>query len=228
MEKIIDLDNFKIHLHLLNIDLDRTYKLFELDLYLLHIVSTTKKNDETLKIIDASKPQSSFFKIIASNIDYFQVRPEYVESKTRYTFLSGLYRVISYYSVILKTILEGHKSYEPCFNTTNANQPLNYLSKLLTKDEKDLISFFHSFRNSMAHYDGNHNLNNKLNYKLGNTKFETRGKDIGKQISWGIEDIFELYDNLRLIYKQDKILNNAVKYLTEKKIPFSLSDNLSN
>ena len=92
----------------------------------------------------------------------------------------------------------------PAFSDNKYDQPLNILNRFLNTQDKEFLNFLHLVRNSMIHYDGQHNKKNKLNYKVLNTDFITTDNNLGEQIIWSVEEMIEVHRKAKEIFDLEK------------------------
>ena len=82
------------------------------------------------------------------------------------------------------------------------------LNPFLSREHKRFLEFFRRIRNSLVHYDGNHNLRNRLDFEFNGTHFLTTDENLGTQIRYWLSDLVAIYYHLKQVFTIDPILAN--------------------
>jgi len=197
-------------LNLLASHLDSVNEIFRLKLIWLFVISP--QCDRTFffdpNFTDPNyNPPKRVIEIRTTNT---ALRPLYDPFLTeiRRSYLNDLYLVTSRQLIIVRNILDNKIPPEPEFNNNTYDGAICLLNRYVSKQDAAFLKFFRQIRNSVVHYDGNHNARNKLDFVYRGRSFETSTNDIGSQIQFSISDLIGFYEELRRIFDFSNLSQN--------------------
>jgi len=185
-------------------DIDSVFERFKVKWALLSVLRT---NGEPISV--TLKDTTMTRTILQINYPAGKINEYYgqMETECRRIFISDIYSNCATFCIYLDNVLR-EKSVNgrhlPAFSDEKFDQPLTQLNRFLSTEDKDFLNFLHRVRNSMIHYDGQHNKRNPLNYKIMNLDFVTTDANLGEQIIWGGEEMIETYKRAKEIFDIEK------------------------
>lgn len=185
-------------------DIDNVFERFKVKWALLSVLRT---NGEPVSV--TLKDPTLTRTILQINYPAGKINDYYgqMETECRRIFISDIYSTCATFSIYLDNVLR-EKSVNgrhlPAFSEEKFDQPLSQLNRFLSTGDKEFLNFLHRVRNSMIHYDGQHNKRNSLNYKILNLDFVTTDANLGEQIIWGGEEMIEIYKMVKAIFDINK------------------------
>jgi hypothetical protein len=188
----------------LRLDLDSSFRIFELKMTWYFLIRTRSPAESfAIKLTNAGSP-TVLHEIKATVGDFKEIQSNYL-AEIRRGFLNDVFMVLSRYCILLNNVLRRHSEPFPELNESKVDDGPRVLNRFLSKEDKRFCEFFTILRNSLIHYDGNHNQFNRLNHMFCDKEFKTTADNLGKQIGYDLSDILEIFNVVRRIFSVDHL-----------------------
>lgn len=187
-------------------DLDKINRIFEMKMVWFFLINT---EDKTIKA-QFSDPDDNSNIVLSINTSYALMRnlKDSYMVEIRRGYINDIFMTIYRYNILVKNIIEEKENIFPEFSNENTDMAIAFLNKYLSKPDKEFVGFLRYIRNSLIHYDGNHNEKNKLNHEFAGRKFITTPNNIGKQITYSLAELVETYKTAKRIVSFENLIQN--------------------
>lgn len=200
-------EKVRFYIDLLHNDIENIFWVLQVKYAGFYEINRLKDNySEKIGITRLNDSQQNIIFVIDINTGKLKSSYKVLETEARRAFITDLYLIIARYSIFLHGLIDDKEIIDPAISDNAIDQAPTLLNPFLKKEDKDFLDFFHKVRNSLIHYDGNHNKKSRLDYTFSGTHFLTTENNLGQQIEWSVNELIELYQKIKLIYNKEKLL----------------------
>lgn len=191
--------------------LDQTVLLLSSKLLWDFYINYVAKNESdrfTVQVQD--KETNSIVMNISLDIKSLREMQLIRDNETRRSYLNDLYNLMCRYNICIDSILRSLPYQTPEHYDGDIDAAIQLINRYLSKEDKKFLEFYRRLRNSVVHYDGNHNKKNGLDYIFQGVHFLSSDTNIGTQIIFSHTGLRELYSRIKMIYSCDNLFRNQL------------------
>lgn len=191
------------------LEIDNAFWILQIKCIGLYEIRRLRSNyNEKVGVTRANDVEQKIIHVIEISTNKLKSSYSILETEMRRAFISDLYVAVANNSILIRNVLDKKIVINSSLSEEKIDKAPTLLYPFLKKEDKEFLNFFHKIRNSVIHYDGNHNKRNSIDYKFGDVHFFTTEVNHGKQIEWGIDQLIDLYHRVKEIFCPEIILNN--------------------